>query len=70
MSADAEFMDRHREALLGISKVLARQAEPTHELFTSMAEILAELLQQHEGALAQIEKTKRNADKRERRSQH
>lgn len=70
MSADGnkEFLERHGEALQEISKVLAKQAPPTHELFLAMAHIVADLLQQYEGALTQIEKTKRNAGKRERRA--
>lgn len=65
---DKEWLEKHGPSLQEISKVLAGQAVPTRELFVEMAQIMAELLQQHEGALAQIEKTQRNADKRERRA--
>ncbi len=70
MSADGDkaFIEAHADALVEISKVLAKQAPPTFELFEAMARILAELLTQHEGVLAQVEKTKRNAGKRERRA--
>ncbi len=63
-----EFIDRHGPSMVEISKVLAGQAEPTRELFIAMASILSELLAQHEGALEQIDKTRRNAGKRERRA--
>ena len=70
VEGDKAFMEKHKDTLLQASQVLAGQLEPTRELFVGLSQVLAELLKQHEGALAQIEKTKRNADKRERKASH
>lgn len=69
-SGDAEFMERHKETLLLTSQVLAGQAEPTRELFVALSHVLAEVLKQHEGALALLERRDRNEAKRERKASH
>lgn len=66
---ETEFRERYGEAMMGVSKVLAGEAEPTRKLFMEMAEIMTVVLTTLEGALAQIEKTQRNKAKRERRIQ-
>lgn len=42
------------------SRVLAGEAEPTRAAFVSLSRLLSELLTQHEGALASLEKRKRS----------